>query len=434
MSQLLPEPTKIIKQNFPNQQIRLYEGSAEILDSENRITGKAYIRISWYPFPKATVRFVYYGDEMVELKDTDVRLTESPYQAQVKVRFSDITSYSNNAKRKQVLGDVIEPLRQGLTQNLSSLVFYVSNFWWFNISNIVDVYIDDTGEHDIYREGWLDFDGQFIFDHDNWHIVLACLDYFALEDKLDAQGGYGITHICKIERLDDQSFDLDKGYEIVDAFIYYLSFVRGMWVAPLLVSGFDSNGNQILEEWRTPKIKADSWQSTGYSWTTNDSTEIVRFFPGFMQKWQDSIWKEVVQNAIQWYIESFRNNNGYYNTSIVLIQAALEKLAWTYLKTNECVTSDGFNGLKAYGQIRLLLKFLDVTKISFDDYPTIKSKARELNWIDSIQAITEVRNAIIHPISKGNRFVPEETLPEAFTIGHDYLRECLLKLFESNNS
>ncbi|MCT7977613.1 hypothetical protein [Laspinema olomoucense] len=432
MSQWLPKP-KIIKQNLPNQSITLYNGTAELIDNQNTIEGRGIIQISWYPFPTIKVQFIYRGNKTIELKDVDLKLNELLPQSRIKIHLSGST-YSAN-KRNEIFGSLLEPFRQGSRENLSSLVFHINNFWWFNISNRWDLDINEGGkETECFKETWLDFDGQFIFDYDGWHIVLVSLDNGYLEDKLEAQGGYGVTHLCKIERLDGKAFDLEEGYEIVDAFVYYLSFVRGIWVAPLLVSGFDSKGNQILEEWATPKIKADSWQSVDYSWTTNDCTEIVIVFPGFMKKWQDSTWKEVIQNAIQWYIESFKASNSY-NTSIVLIQAALEKLAWTYLKSNKCVTSEGFNGLKSSGQIRLLLKFLDIKLISSDNnYPALQAKEKELHWIDTIQAITEVRNAIVHPSIKANKsqILSEEIMAESFNIGHHYLLNCLIKLFENN--
>ncbi|GAB1544592.1 hypothetical protein NUACC21_72680 [Scytonema sp. NUACC21] len=150
-----------------------------------------------------------------------------------------------------------------------------------------------------------------------------------------------------------------------------------------------------------------------------------------MKKWQDPTWKEVIQNAIQWYIESLKHSKGY-NSSIILLQAALEKIAWTFLKGNEYVTSDGFNGLKASGQIRLLLKTLDIRLEPIEEYIEIQKKAKELNWTDSIIAIIEIRNTIIHPQIKSNKpqFLSEKIMQEAFEIINTYLIKCLLKLFE----
>jgi len=433
MAQWKPQP-KIIKQKSPNQPVILYQGFGEIIDSETIIEGTSLVKISWYPFPSVTVDFTYQGEGKIELGDIELKLTELIPQERIKVHLYEHTHYGNGENK--ISAYLTETFIKGKTEELSSVTFHLANFFWFNTSNYYDFEYDDKGnEKEIQRESWLDFEGQLIFDYENWHIVLGTLEEaYDLQEKMQIQGGYGVTHICKLERLDNTQFSLDEGYEIINAFVYYLSFVRGFLLSPLFVSGFDLEGNYLFEEWRTPTTKADSWQSLGYSWADPDSTEIVDIFSGFMKRWQDSTWKEVVQNSIQWYIESFQHHTGY-NTSIILIQAALEKLSWTYLKTNECVTSDGFGGLKASGQIRLLLKFLniDLIPITCDNYPQVKAEAKGRNWIDSLQAIAEVRNAIVHPSTKGEKkafSLSEQILQETFSIGHKYLLSCLLKLFE----
>jgi hypothetical protein len=424
-----PKP-KIITQKIPNQHIFLYQGFAELINNEQVVEGNAFVKISWHPLPNINFKFVYYGEDRIDIENQDkleLKLTELVPQHHLRVNISSSTHWGN--KKNQLSGHLIEPFFKGATNNLASVVFYIPNFWWFNISNHFDEEEDEEGNLvEIEREGWLMFDGQFIFDYDNWHIVLSTLDNsYKLQELLKSEGGYGVTHICKIEHLDKTTFTLDEAYEIIEAFSYYLSFVRGIWIAPLLVSGFDSEGNQLLEEWRNPIIKGDSWQN-GYHWANIDSSrEIVTIFAGFMKKWQDPIWKEVIQNAIQWYIESLKDFNGY-NTSIILLQAALEKIAWTFLKGNRYLTSDGFNGIKASGQIRLLLKTLDVRLEPIE----VHKKAKELNWNDSIAAITEARNSIIHPPIKSNKsqISSERIMQEVFDISNTYLLKCLLKLFE----
>ncbi|WDD36022.1 hypothetical protein PQG02_31980 (plasmid) [Nostoc sp. UHCC 0926] len=433
MAHWQPQP-KIITQKIPNQHIFLYQGFAELINDDKIIEGKVFIKISWHPSPNINFKFTYFGEDRIGTENQDkleLKLTELVPQHRLRVYISSSTYWGN--KKNQLTGHLIEPFFKGTTNNLASVVFHLPNFWWFNISNHFDDEEDEEGNLvEIEREGWLMFDGQFIFDYDNWHIVLSTLDNcYELQELLESEGGYGVTHICKIERLDKTTFTLEEAYQIIEAFSYYLSFVRGIWIAPLLVSGFDSEGNQLLEEWRNPIIKGDSWQH-GNRWSYLDSTtEIVAPFAGFMKKWQDPTWKEVIQNAIQWYIESLKHFNGY-NTSIILLQAALEKIAWTFLKVNEYVTSDGFNGLKASGQIRLLLKSLDVGLEPIEKYIEIQKKAKELNWNDSVLAITEARNSIVHPQIKSNKseFPSEKIRREVFQISNIYLLKCLLKLFE----
>lgn len=362
-----PQP-KIRKQKLPSQPIILYRGFSELITLDNVIEGKSIVQTSWYPFPRITIKFIYYGEDRTKLDDIDLKLTELIPQSRLKVHFSGGTYYGTG--KNELSGYLIEPFRKGNTEDLSSVTFYITNFYAFNISNEFDDFEDEEDTQvgvkvlEPKRESWLMFEGQYIFDYENWHIVLATLeDGYELEEKLNTQGGYGVNHICKIEHLDNQTFNLDEVYEVIDAFIYYLSFVRGFWIAPLLISGFDHEGNHLLEEWRTPTINADSWQSTGYSWTTEDSNDIVYAFSGFMKKWHDEIWHEVIKNAIQWYLEGNKHTNGY-NTSIILVHSALEKLAWTYLNSNHLISSNGFQKLTFDDKVRLLIKILDIASLS----------------------------------------------------------------------
>ena len=254
MSIWQPQP-KIIKQKVPNQTIRLYKGPTELIDGENIIEGKSFIDITWYPFPRIAIKFIYYGDFRRENSDVEIKLTELIPPSRIKVHFYNSTHYYSPTKKVEFLGYLTEPFRHGKTDNLSSVTFQITNFFNFNIDNQLDFKFDKQGnEIQIRREIWAYFEGQFIFDYENWHIVLANSDYrWDLEEKLNVQGGYAINHICKIEHLDNTQFNLDEAYEIIDAFIHYLSFVRGFWVAPFLVSGFDTEGNQILRRMANSK-------------------------------------------------------------------------------------------------------------------------------------------------------------------------------------
>jgi hypothetical protein len=278
------------------------------------------------------------------------------------------------------------------------------------------------------------------FQHGNWRIVLATLDScFELEELLETQGGNALTHVCKLEQVDKSTFTLNQARDQIKAFSYYLSFARGLWIAPILLTGFDAKGNQVFEEWSKPEIKVDSWQD-GYSWTTPDSTDLVAAFPGFMRRWQDEAWKEIIQVSIHWYIESTKQSGGI-GAAIVLQQAALERLAWVLLvKEKGGLQSDGFGRLTATDQIRLLLSQLSIKTEIPCGAINLNQVAKELNWFDGVQAIVEVRNSVIHPKVKKHKYITqscqiesEETRYEAWVVGRNYLEICLLKFFDYLN-
>ncbi|NES70763.1 MAG: hypothetical protein F6K24_38910, partial [Okeania sp. SIO2D1] len=405
------------------------------------ILGEALIHISWYPFPYISIKFVYYGEGLsddikLNLDNTELKLTQINLAPRMKVMLPSRVGYGTG--KRELFGYLKEPFIQGRTDNLSSVTFQIANFFWFQASNYDDFEYDNEGNETIIeREAWSPtwFAGQFIFEYGNWHIVLGSLDYpFEFQERLEAEGGYGIAHICRVKRLDGKTFDLNQGYEIINAFIYYISFVRGIWIAPLYVLGFDVEGNQILEEWRTPTIKADSWQSLASSWTWDDSTESVAPFSGFMKKWQDETWQEVIQNSIQWYIEGYKHTNGY-NSSIILVHSALEKLAWTHLNSNNYISPGGFKSLPSDDKIRLLLKTLNISLIPINENWEILKLAKAYNWVsmDSVNIIGQVRNLLIHPkINKTENKIKltEIMIQEVFVVAQRYLLKCLLKLFD----
>jgi hypothetical protein len=425
-----PEP-KLILQKYPNQPIALYRGFAELIAGNTILEGKGYVNLSWYPAPSVTIEFVYFGEERIDFfkAGLELKLTELWPQERLKVKM-EAGTYWGTGKNK-LSGYLTEPFIKGESKDFHAITFHVTNFWWFNISNQYD-WEDDDDENEIFieNEGWLTFEGQFIFDYENWHIVLATSnEHGELIERLETEGGYGVTHICKIEKLDKTSFNLNEVYDVLQAFSYYLSFARGFWVAPILVSGFNANGDLVMEEWKNPILLADAWQPS-FSWTYNhiDNTELVEAFPGFMKRWQDALWKEVLKNCIQWFIEGSRYNS-FVNTSIVLFQASLEKLAWTYLKTNDCLSSQGFKQLKVADQLRLLINFLQISPIALDEYPNLKKKSKELQWIDSFDGIVEVRNYIIHPqVKDKTTIITTEVLEETASIAREYLLIILLKI------
>lgn len=430
MAQWQPNP-KVIQQEFPNESIVLYDSSSEILIDERIIDSKSLVKISWFPFPKITININYSG-QLCGLKDIELNLTELVPPYRVKVRMLTHQSIRSTGVNT-ITGDLKEAFIIGNVNKLSSLTFYVINFSSFGFSNQSIIELNDKGNRNkIKREGWLDFPEQLIFGYENWHIVLAKIDKTdEFEKRLKSQGGYGITHICKIEHLDNTSFNLDEGRKIINSLIYYLSFVRGFWIAPILISGFDKNGNQILEDWSASDIKADLWKHITHSWSTSDSIEIANGFSGFMKKWQDEFWKDTIKNSIQWYLESLNHVSGY-NTSIILVQAALEKLAWVYLNDNECISKEGFSKITVDDKIRLFLKFLDIPIISLGKSELSKI-AKANNWKSSIDVIGKIRNSIIHPeVSRNKRDISlsEEIMNETLIIARKYLLKILLKLFE----
>ncbi|AFY36503.1 hypothetical protein Lepto7376_0043 [[Leptolyngbya] sp. PCC 7376] len=436
MPQDRPVP-KIYRQKYLSQPLVLYRGSAELFCEDQQLFGKVTLELGWHPYPNITIKFVY---NYTQVKTGFLDSSSSKYSLKLQditpqkiVDFRWFRDKPLRNKQRELYGYLREPLIIGSCKDLTSLVFNITNFFSFSIFNQWDTFPDGKGGWiEVQREGWLGFDGQFTFDYQNWHIVLGDLrSDWEIEEHLEERGGFLITHIFKVEHLDNTILNFQEAQKIVKAFCYYLSFVRGLWISPLLCSGFDQSGTCVFEEWKTPEIQADSWFSLANCWTTSDTTECVYYFSGFMDKWNDPQWNSVIQDSIQWYIESSKHTSGN-NTCIVLVQAALEKLAWTYLSTNEYLSPDGFKKLTFADKTKLMLKILKIELIPLDENWEITKLSKEKNWPDSVEAIAQVRNLIVHPTvnkKQSQITISEIMMAEIFEVAHYYLWQSLLKIF-----
>lgn len=420
----LPKPTLYLGQR-PNQPIQLYRGFAEFIKDKQAIEGQVTVLFGWFPCPCVKFEFTHFTEAEMDWHDVTLKLTE--ISISVKVRISQITSYGANNK-SVISGYPCEAIVKGKSQELASLVFHLPNFPYFNISNIWGM-----GEEEEELEGWLEwaFDGQFVFQTQDWRMVLATLpDSYDIHQLLESQGGYALTHICKLERLDRKPFSVDEARDQLEAFSYYLSFARGLWLAPMLITGFDAEGKQVFQEWSASC--ADSWQNTDM-WFYTDSTDLVEGFPGFMRRWQDKNWRELVQESIRWYVESNKQAGGV-DGAIVLQQAALERLAWVFLvEDKRSLSPNGFQKLPAADEVKLLLSYLGIDFKIPDRLTNLTQLANRQNWDNGPQAITEIRNAIVHPNPKSRHKgcgASKETRDEAWSLGLEYLELALLKLFD----
>jgi hypothetical protein len=162
----------------------------------------------------------------------------------------------------------------------------------------------------------------------------------ALADSLQRSGGYGLTHVGKIEREDGSPFTREEARQVLEVLYYYLSWVRGLWVDVCLPVGFSGDGERVWVEW---DLRHSSPWKTVLSWSDPGHGNLIEeVFPGFMNKWQDEFWQRPLRETIYWYLVS--NVGGYCDAGLILTQAALELLAWVRCVSDQnLVSADGFN-------------------------------------------------------------------------------------------
>ncbi|MHC4686030.1 MAG: hypothetical protein ACYTEW_17190, partial [Planctomycetota bacterium] len=99
------------------------------------------------------------------------------------------------------------------------------------------------------------------------------------------------------------------------------------------------------------------------------------------------------------------------------------------VKDKHLISKKGFKDLKASDKFRLLLGSLDIPLQIPTDLKDLKVLARNHKWVDAAQALSEIRNNIVHPIKKFE-FQPRHALYQGWNLGLWYVELVLLRLFD----
>jgi hypothetical protein len=240
--------TGVYSMAAPNEAITLYQGPIELEQGGTTLTGTGLIEYQWVP--KAEIRFSMDLDATSPhaAKLEKVRLHLVGLNAWVPGCVRGFTA-SHNAPQK-VRGD-IDDVELGTAKDVLSIIFHVMNFRDFHGHPIRN------------QKGTSSWGGRSVIEVDPWRVTLDIVTSVRDVHKgLKELGGYAITHVGKLERVDGQSFAPAESEKVFEALFRYLSFCRGSWVAPILAVGFDESGERVWEKWKDWKI--ERWQNLGY--------------------------------------------------------------------------------------------------------------------------------------------------------------------------
>lgn len=186
------------------------------------------------------------------------------------------------------------PIDFGSTDGLVGVIFHLQNFRHIYTpqgQNPLDsLPVERVGDH-------------LVFESEGWRITLDTVEIVGpLLNALMATGGYGITRVGKLERVDGGSFTADEACRMLYVLYYFLSFVRGFWIHPILPVGYSNDGQVCWRRWAAQRINSFRYRP---SWCDEHHGEALALtFPGFMDRWCDQLWHEPIRLGFHWYIES----------------------------------------------------------------------------------------------------------------------------------
>lgn len=395
-----------------SQPINLYQGRMRLIDHgkdvELDIEGIGEIEFKWFPEPG--IRYAFECDSHInhDVFRHDLELSDLNTSAKAVVEFS------SSGHRTLVKGRLKSPVIIGSSQEISCL--------GFNIANFHD-YIGGVVQNSSYS--WT---GRLSLTTNTWIVTIDSLEPVLrkrLLKSLKDDGGYAITHTANLEKVGGEPFAPEEALEILEGLSYFLSFIRGMWIGPLLSVGFDLQKNCVWEQWNFYKI---SPYKEVMSWfpTHERGQDLSKLFSCFMDRWSELEWRDPLKILVHWYVES-NLQAGAIEGSMIMTQAAFELLFDLLLNQSSA-------RVKADEKLKRLLEYASLPTNLSDipcDIDTLKG-LREFAAIenkDAPKVITEVRNRITHPVRKRDELAivhPLALRREVWRLGLWYLELFLL--------
>jgi hypothetical protein len=254
------------------------------------------------------------------------------------------------------------------------------------------------------------------------HFIPIIGDTLELPPRLNSDAEFRATHQVEFSREDGSSFTEKQAQSFLEKLSLFLSFCRGRWVAIALTVGLDDNAEKTLEQWGIGRI--NSWHEPIGWLDKHHGTCIGELYAGFCSKLNDAAWLDAIRHVVYWFARADTNLVGP-DGACILLQAALERLAWHVLVRERAAISDkGFRDLTAADQIRLMLNILSIPTQIPDGLVSLR-KLGKSKGLGGPEAFTQIRNRLTHPPKQG---ATSELLPiyEAYCLAQWYVELVIL--------
>ena len=425
---LPPSLKPFYKISEPNQPISICETLLLVCKGDSCMEGLGEIYLEWLPKPQIKFKLrledcsLVFVEHCVLLKIPEFNLSVDALIA-INQHFNNISGRS----KIEIIGRIRNSISIGCQNSFSYITFHIANFYDFFGSCPA---VDKTEKISINQRG--------ILENDEWKVTIDQLKSTTESIKyLESKGGFQITHVGKIEKISREEFSVEDSQDILEMIGIFLSFIRGLKIAPLLPVGFDESSEVVWQDWGFYNI--NPWSMGPYSWAIDHSgtvkaIDFETIFSGFSDFWKKH--RDSVRALIHWYTASNISAAGA-EGSIILQQTALELISTLYLVEERKVFENHcFEKMQASRKINRLLEHTNVPQsipASLSNLTTysesIENKEQRYN---GPRTVVNVRNNIVHS-SRENRqsfaSLPAATIIETKRLSLHYLERVLLYIF-----
>ncbi len=403
-----------------NKEILLSDNEpVELFINNEKLVGKTKIVIKMRPTPRLIFQIPFAKQPLqksfalLNIFNEEVLLLKFPLKS-ISIRAAVVSVQHGML----ILTDSGKPIIINTGEKLKHIIFHIPNFSEFIGKQ--DLILKENGKGQRI--------GRILLFAGRWRVTINSVSNIKeIINSLKSYGGINITHVGMIEREDNSCFAAEQVNNFLSALMHFFSFCRGIWCPPILAVGFNLIGEKVWEEWSIRRTS--DWRPL-LSWFDKHHAEVLgNIFPGFIDCWENIIWGNSIRLAIYWYIQSNTGAGGV-DGSIILIQAALELLAWVYLVEDKgFLDSRNFKKLKASDRLRKLLSCLDIPLGIPKSLTKLIKIGKKEKWLDGPHAFTDIRNDIVHPDKKKGYGKQKLPLVEIWNLGLWYIELVLLRLF-----
>ena len=312
---------------------------------------------------------------------------------------------------------------EGKPEPVGRVLFHLLNFPDFWGANVYEVARTDQHEGVNYP-----YRGRVRFAFGKWAVTLdKRRDLEKRTKAAHAEHGYTFTHTGTLTRADSKLFSPEDAKKALDMLSWFFSFARGARCACVLPAGYRHLDEPLWRLWQSPLTAparpCETWLEKR---TPHACFEAAA---AFAECWRNEAKRKWLTLGIGLYCVSNQSGRGSIELQLAESQIALELLTCVaFLEENTLMSEKAFEGLSAADKVRVLLFWLGVPTAVPDSCPALKARD---TGADAPEAVTEIRNAIIHP-TKSNRIKREKidmrAVYEAWQLNMWYVELALLKL------
>lgn len=271
--------------------------------------------------------------------------------------------------------------------------------------------------------------GRGTFDAAGWRFVLdARRDLVSHGTELLNSRAFLITHTADLSRADGSTFTVTDVEEVLYAWQTALSFALGRWVAPALPVGFDGD-RRVWEKWAA--WRCDPAVANYHWWDTYQWGDLSDFTRRFIDAWFSAD-HDVVRHLAH-HLICANHPTTTLEARLMLVQSALEYLGWTNNVLTGLTPKKDYEKQFAHERIRTLLGAAHIPPDLPRELTALGALATH-KPMDGPEAVTWMRNRLVHPKDAGEPYRVHHALLEAWQLSMHYGELLLLQRLGYNGA